>query len=62
MTIGGWTLDRGVFFEVQSASGRKGEPAVAPGVLRKVTSPAKRSKAFRQLTAHQAGLYTLICS
>ena len=24
--------DRGVFFEVQSASGRKGEPAVAPGV------------------------------
>lgn len=41
--------DRGVFFEVQSASGRKGERAVAPGVLRKVTSPAKRSKAFQRL-------------
>jgi len=44
--------DRGVFFEVQSASGRKGEPAVAPGVLRKVTSPAKRFKAFQRLATH----------
>jgi len=44
--------DRGVFFEVQSQSGRKGEPAVAPGVLRKITSPSKRSPAFASLARH----------
>ena len=44
--------DRGVFFEVQSQSGRKGEPAVAPGVLRKITSPSKRSPAFASLAHH----------
>ena len=44
--------ERGVYFEVQSASGRKGDPAVAPGVLRKITSPSKRSKAFASLTTH----------
>lgn len=44
--------ERGVYFEVQSASGRKGDPAVAPGVLRKITSPSKRSKAFAALATH----------
>ena len=42
--------ERGVYFEVQSASGRKGDQAVAPGMLRKITSPSKRSKAFASLT------------
>jgi ectoine hydroxylase-related dioxygenase (phytanoyl-CoA dioxygenase family) len=43
------TVVRGVGFEVQSASGRKGEEAVAPGVLRKITSPSKAHWAFTQL-------------
>ncbi|MBY0399605.1 phytanoyl-CoA dioxygenase family protein [Myxococcota bacterium] len=38
-----------VYFEVQSASGRKREPAVFPGALRKITSPSKASPAFRAL-------------
>lgn len=42
----------GVFFEVQSSSGRKGEPAVWPGALRKLTGPSRRSRAFAQLAAH----------
>ena len=44
---------KGVFFEVQSASGRKGEPAVEPGMLRKVTSPKKRHAAFARLATHR---------
>jgi len=40
----------GVFFEVQSRSGRKGEPARSPGALRKVSSPGKRHAAFARLT------------
>lgn len=43
------TLVRGVGYEVQSVSGRKGEEAVAPGVLRKITSPSKAQWAFTQL-------------
>lgn len=43
------TLLRGVFFEMQSASGRKGEPAVFPGALRKITSPSKGQPAFAKL-------------
>ncbi len=39
----------GTWFEVQTASGRKGEAAVAPGVLRKVTGPSKLSPAFAHL-------------
>ncbi len=39
----------GVFFEVQSASGRKREPAVAPGVLRKITGPSRAEPAFQKL-------------
>ena len=38
-----------VFFEVQSASGRKRETAVAPGALRKITGPSKREPAFQRL-------------
>jgi phytanoyl-CoA hydroxylase len=43
------TLVRGVFFEVQSSSGRKREPAVFPGALRKITSPSKGQPAFAKL-------------
>lgn len=39
----------GTFFEVQSTSGRKREPAVAPGVLRKITKPSKAQPAFQKL-------------
>lgn len=42
----------GVFCEVQSASGRKGEPAVVPGALRKLTGPSRRSAAWARLRAH----------
>ena len=43
------TLVRGVFFEVQSVSGKKGDPAVFPGALRKITSPSKGQAAFAKL-------------
>jgi len=38
-----------VYFEVQSGSGRKREPAVFPGALRKITSPSRAEPAFRAL-------------
>lgn len=40
---------RRVFFQVQSASGRKGEPAIFPGALRKITSPSSGQPAFDRL-------------
>jgi phytanoyl-CoA hydroxylase len=43
------TLVRKVFFQVQSASGRKGEPAISPGALRKITSPSSGKPAFDRL-------------
>lgn len=43
------TAVRRVYFEVQSASGRKREPAAIPGALRKITSPSRISPAFRAL-------------
>lgn len=43
------TLLQGVFFEVQSASGKKREPAVYRGALRKITSPSKGNAAFAKL-------------
>lgn len=43
------TLVRGVFYEMQSTSGKKGEPAVFPGALRKITSPSKGQGAFARL-------------
>lgn len=39
----------GVFFEVQSASGRKRETAVAPGLLRKITNPSRAEASFMAL-------------
>ncbi len=42
-----------VYFEVQSASGRKHEPAVFPGALRKITSPSKAKPAFRALRTNK---------
>lgn len=61
----------GAFFEVQSASGRKHEPAAQPGLLRKVTNPSKRHQAFadlrksaelRHLAASLAGIHTVRCT
>lgn len=43
------TVVRGVGFEVQSASGRKGELAVAPGALRKISFPSKAQHTFANL-------------
>ena len=43
------TLVRGVFFQMQSKSGKKGEPAVFPGALRKITSPSSGHPAFDRL-------------
>lgn len=43
------TSVRGTFFELQSASGRKREPALAPGLLRKITGPSKAQPAFARL-------------
>lgn len=43
------TLVRGVFFETQSQSGKKGERAIFPGALRKITSPSKGQSAFAKL-------------
>ncbi len=42
-----------VYFEVQSASGRKREPAVFPGALRKITSPSRAKPAFRALRTNE---------
>ena len=38
-----------VFYEVQSASGRKREHAIAPGLFRKITGPSKSQPAFMRL-------------
>lgn len=43
------TLVRKLFFQMQSASGRKGEPAIFPGALRKITSPSSGQPAFDRL-------------
>lgn len=40
---------RGVFFETQSASGRKSDDAIRAGALRKIGSPSKRGGAFQAL-------------
>lgn len=54
-------LVRGVFFEMQSASGRKGEPAAFPGALRKITSPSKGQPAFAKLRK-DAGVLSAVVS
>ncbi len=43
------TRVRRVFFQVQSESGRKGEPAIFAGALRKITSPSSGQPAFDRL-------------
>jgi len=43
----------GVFYEVQSASGRKGEPALRAGLLRKATGPSRRWAAFARLRSQE---------
>lgn len=43
------TRVRRVFFQMQSASGKKGEPAIFPGALRKITSPSSGQPAFDRL-------------
>ncbi len=53
------TRVRGVFFEMQSLSGRKREPAVVPGALRKITGPSRGQPEFMRLCAH-AGLLNLL--
>jgi phytanoyl-CoA hydroxylase len=40
---------RRVFFQMQSESGKKGEPAIFPGALRKITSPSSGSPEFDRL-------------
>jgi phytanoyl-CoA hydroxylase len=40
---------RRVFFQMQSATGKKGEPAIFPGALRKITSPSSGQPAFDRL-------------
>jgi phytanoyl-CoA hydroxylase len=40
---------RRVFFQMQSASGKKGELAIFPGALRKITSPSSGQPAFDRL-------------
>jgi len=46
------TIVKRVYFEVQSATGRKGDVAVSPGLLRKITFPSKTSAAFARLKCH----------
>jgi ectoine hydroxylase-related dioxygenase (phytanoyl-CoA dioxygenase family) len=43
------TLVRRVFFQMQSSSGKKGERAIFPGALRKITSPSSGHPAFDRL-------------
>jgi phytanoyl-CoA hydroxylase len=53
------TLVRGVFFETQSTTGKKGERAIFPGALRKITSPSKGQGAFARLRSDPAVLAAL---
>lgn len=47
------TTVRGVGYEVQSSTGRRGAPAVAPGALRKITAPSKGHPEFARLRADE---------
>jgi ectoine hydroxylase-related dioxygenase (phytanoyl-CoA dioxygenase family) len=53
------TVVRGVGFEVQSASGRKGEVAVSPGALRKISFPSKGQHTFANLRRDEGVLTAL---
>jgi len=47
------TIVRGVAYQVQSVTGRAGEPAIRPGALRKITFASKGSGAFARLRTDQ---------
>lgn len=49
----------GVTYELQSASGKRGDPALAPGAFRKITFPSKRQRAFQVLRTDRRVLETL---
>ena len=53
------TVKLGVGFEVQSVSGRRGEPAVAPGALRKISFPSKGQPVFANLRRDRGLLHAL---
>lgn len=53
------TVKLGVGFEVQSASGRRGELAVAPGALRKIAFPSKGQPVFADLRRDRGLLHAL---
>lgn len=53
------TVKLGVGFEVQSASGRRGEPAIAPGALRKIAFPSKGQPVFADLRRDRGLLQAL---
>src|SRR5205814_2011251 len=53
------TVMLGVGFEVQSATGRRGEPAVMPGALRKISFPSKGQPAFANLRRDRGVLSAL---
>ena len=53
------TVVLGVGFEVQSATGRRGEQAVAPGALRKIAFPSKGQPVFADLRRDRQLLNTL---
>ena len=52
-------LLRGVSFELQTATGRRGEPPVFPGALRKIRFPSKRERAFADVRRAPVILQTL---
>jgi hypothetical protein len=54
------TRVRRVFFQMQSASGKKGEPAIFPGALRKITSPSSGQPAFDRLRRDPAVLSAVV--
>lgn len=49
-------LHRGVSFELQTVTGRLGDPPVFPGALRRIRFPSKRERAFADLRS-DAGLF-----
>ncbi len=53
------TVVLGVGFEVQSATGRRGEEAVVPGALRKIAFPSKGQPVFADLRRDRDLLRTL---
>ena len=53
------TVTLGVGFEVQSVTGRRGEPAVQPGALRKISFPSKGQPVFANLRRDR-GLLTAL--